>query len=570
MWDINKKIDLSDSPGLEKIRKELSKFMDTNSKDVSDILDLPNHTKLSVSFPDEAMEVILEISEKLWKTPEEIISDILHKWTRSILAWSKTDQEIKNILWEISIENLENEVLRFVWKNTLPFSSWTEADVFKMNVPWNDKELLLVKRKYEWTSESEFSMHHIAKDIQNSFHDKYESNVFVPTPIHHFHDEKNEYILMEFIRGKTLHLMLLESILKQETVFLWEKIQNEDLRKNFYYNFYCYQNRENEIMDESMFYSLSINEILDLISDENWYIKDFEFICDEEWSEALLWLYRILKEDGIKVDYDPDWLDEMGVNTYVNNLIHNKINISDLSKVWLFTTEESSEIVRDLDKFLSFMHKNWLYHVDLWENARNIMFTKKTDWWYRIDIIDFWRSKYFPLWVTPENIYEDQVTWVKYIRDENIVSRIFSYWKIDNLKIGKINDKDKQNTLLDLLMIWSKLWISEDQIKYNFNFYWKSFEWKTESLNKILKDILASRKNIRWYELNLSVIKNDKLKQLERDKENDIVKAEILVLMYLGNLDYNTFSNYIDNLDFKVSRKKDYIKMYHDILDMTK
>jgi len=175
---------------------------------------------------------------------------------------------------------LEWEVLKFIWKNTVPHSKGTEAEVFKMNIPWNDKEVLLVKRKYENTSENEFSLHYIAKDIQNSLHEEWESIVHVPTPIHHFNDGKNEYILIEFVKWKTLHLMIAESVLSQEIIKLWEKIQNEELRKTFYYSYYSYQNPWKDLIEMDDFYDLSIDKILELLSDENWYMKDIDFVTD--------------------------------------------------------------------------------------------------------------------------------------------------------------------------------------------------------------------------------------------------------------------------------------------------
>lgn len=557
---------LSSTPWFKNIKNELTKLVSNTPWLVNDILDWTTKSKVSLELPDELMKSLIQVSEDSWKSVNEIFSQILESWTRSMLVWSKTDSEIKELLWEVSIDSLEWEVLRFIWKNTVPHSKGTEAEVFKMNIPWNDKEVLLVKRKYENTSENEFSLHHIAKDIQNSLHEEWESSVHVPTPIHHFNDWNNEYILMEFVKWKTLHLMIAESVISQETIKLWEKIQNEELRKTFYYSYYSYQNPWKDLIEMDDFYSLSIDKILELLSDENWYMKDIDFVTDEQWNDALINLYWILKEDWIKLDYDPDWLVDMWGWTYVNDLIHNKINTSNLSKIGLFTKEESEKISKDLSKFISYMHSKWLYHVDLWENARNIMFTKTSEW-YRIDLIDFWRSEYYPDWKGDNDPYFNEITKIKFTRDENIISRVDWIWIKDSNNRVKLVDEGKDSSLNELISLWEEFLISEREIKYNNNFYWKNLENKNNSFYNALSNILLDRRNIRWYELNLSrSTKNDI--QIIRDNENDIIKAEILVLMYFVNeSNLDKLGEYIDWLELKVAKKWEYKKLYKSIYD---
>jgi tRNA A-37 threonylcarbamoyl transferase component Bud32 len=555
MWGIDKKNPLSESSWFIKLQSELSKIIPSTSWLVDGILWWENTNKLSLELSDELLQSLVEISENSWKSFNDIFNQILESWTRNVLTGIKNDTEINKLLWGISFKNLEAEVLRFIWKNNSPYSSWTEADVYKMNIPWNESEVLLVKRKYENTSENEYSLHHIAKEIQNSYSGEWESIVHVPTPLYHFNDGDNEYILMEFIKWKTLHLIISEAILWQETIHLWKEIEDEYLRKEFYYYYYCYVNPGKDLLLMDDFLNLPINQILPLLCDNDWYLKDINFTTDEEWSNALLNIYRILKEWWVKVDFNPDWLQEMWIWKYVNELTHNKINKADLSKIALFSEKDSNAIIDSLKKFIDYMHEKWLYHLDLGANTRNIMFTKKDDW-YRIDIIDFWRSIYFPEWLWYSEPY-----W-KLAKDEEIINRIKTIGNLEWYKKIKLIDKEKEESLKDLVLIWNDFWISEAQIKNKYNSYNKNVD-KHNFVSKL--KLIFSTRDFWWYKFILGDAVN-KEKQLERDKVNDIIKSEILVQLFfiIKKGEWFEIKNYI-NENIKWKYKNLYIDMFEKL-----
>jgi len=559
MWDIDSINPLSESPWFIKLQNELSKIIPDTAWAVSGILWWKKKSEVSLELSEDLMQSLVEISENSWKSFNDVFREILESWTRNVLAWTKTDTETNRLLWGISFKNLEKAVLKFIWKNTTPHSSWTEADVFKMKMPWNESEVLLVKRKYENTSKNEFSLHHIAKDIQNSY--PWEDLVHVPTPLYTFNDGNNEYILMEFIKWKTLHLMISESILWQETIHLWKEIENEKLRKEFYYNYYCYVNPWIDLIDMDSFYDLSINEILSLLCDNDWYLKDIDFETDEEWNNALLISYSILKEAWVKIKHNPDWLIDMWWWTYVNELIHNVVNKDSLSKIALFSKDESLRLSKELSKFIAYMHNEWLYHVDLWENARNIMFTKQDDW-YRIDLIDFWRSKYYSESKWDKNPYYNEVNKIQLTRDEAIVDRIEWIGNLEWIKRIKLIDKNKENEFKNLLLIWNEFWISESQIKNKYNSYNKNLDRHNFLLK--LKSIFSTR-DFWWYKFILGN-STTKEKQFKRDKVNDLIKSEILVqlLFVINEGNWEEIKQYI-NENIKWKYKTLYIDMFNRI-----
>lgn len=128
MWGIDKKNPLSESSWFIKLQSELSKIIPATSWLVDGILWWENTNKLSLELSDELLQSLVEISENSWKSFNDIFNQILESWTRNVLIGTKTDTEINNLLWGISFKNLEAEVLRFIWKNNSPYSSWTEAE----------------------------------------------------------------------------------------------------------------------------------------------------------------------------------------------------------------------------------------------------------------------------------------------------------------------------------------------------------------------------------------------------------------------------------------------------------
>lgn len=97
----------------------------------------------------------------------------------------------------------------------------------------------------------------------------------------------------------------------------------------------------------------------------------------------------------------------------------------------LFTKEESDILVKNLESFLSVLHKHWIYHRDLGGNIRNI-FVKQN---LKCSVIDFWRSldlKHSQEKIAAKDIYLLQESWegrIEYFHDEDIIKIIKAYTK---------------------------------------------------------------------------------------------------------------------------------------------
>ena len=95
----------------------------------------------------------------------------------------------------------------------------------------------------------------------------------------------------------------------------------------------------------------------------------------------------------------------------------------------LFTKEESDIIIKNLESFLSVLHKHWIYHRDLGGNIRNI-FVKQN---LKCSVIDFGRAldlKHTQQKIPEKDIYLIQESWeerIEYFHDEDIIKIIKAY-----------------------------------------------------------------------------------------------------------------------------------------------
>lgn len=199
---------------------------------------------------------------------------------------------------------------------------------------------------------------------------------------------------------------------------------------------------------------------------------------------------------------------------------------------------------------------------------------EKTNTWYKVFLIDFWKSKInyeaqnYSFEELNEQIYNYNT------RDENMVNILEWTWIYNWKNKIKLIDKEKDSIIDNLLQIWKKLSISENQIRAKFIFQEKRIKnseskIKIDSYFKEVSNLLLSRTKW-WYELNLSKT-NKKEIQNDRDLENDIIKSEILVLLsFLDKNNLLKLKNYVNNLDLKVvkvAKTSEYKKLYNLMID---
>ncbi len=530
-----------------------------------------NSVRVNLRLPEEVYSEIKKHAQETWKSVSTVLSKGLWTYIKDKFIEEEKRKEVWDIIWNLSVEELENEVLKFIESNPIEFAYWTEARVYKMHIPWKKEDVLVVKRKYKDTSLDEYELHSKAKEVEILLKKEWiENNVHIPTLFHHFNKEGEEYILMEYIDWKTLYLMIIESILSNQTIKYWEKINDLDVKKEFYYIFYdLVKNKKIKDLSLEDFYKLELNDIYELLTDENWYFKEIDIESDISWENILKYLYWILDEQWIldvKVDSIMDmwWIE-------INKFLFDIVNNNDLSKIAIFSKLEWLYLSKNISNFLIKMHDNWLYHRDLWLNTRNIILKKTEDWFFRANIIDFWKSKVFD-WVVnnKEAYFEENSDWsfTRYANDSMIVTNYID--KLTNKQVDKYRliDKQKQSILEKIFDIWNKYNVDKSDLKFSFENIWR---YKNTVYYENLIKILSSREIIWWFKLNLSQSKNKEVSK-EREIDNSKVLSNIIVLMYfVRNVNLVKIIQYIKKIekskDFNIVRKKEYINLYKNILD---
>jgi len=530
---------------------------------------------INLRLPEDVFSELKKHAQDTWKSISKVLAQGLWTYLKDNFIEEERRKEVWHIIWDLTVEQLENEVLNFMNTSPTEFAFWTEAKVYKMHIPWKKEDVLVVKRKYKWTSLDEFDIHTKAKEIEFLLKKEWiENNVHIPSLFHHFNKDWEEYILMEYIKWKTLYLMIIESILSNQTIRYWEKIGDLETKKEFYYIFYnLLKDKKLGDLNPDDFNKLWLNDIYELLSDKEWYFKEIDIKTDIDWENILKYLYQILDEEWIldvKVDSTIDmwWLE-------INKFLFDIVNNNDLTKLWIFSTLEWLHLSKNISKFLSFMHKNWLYHRDLWSNTRNIILNKTEDWLYKANIIDFWKSKVFDSVVDNRDAYIEENadgSFTKYVNDEMIVTKYIEKLSWEKKEKYRLVDKQKEIILNDLLDIWEKYWVKTDDIKSSFN---SISRYKNIVYFDRLKDILYKREVVWWYKLNLSKTKkSDLIKEREEDKSR--VLADIITLMYFSKEEnFNKIMSFIWNLKldkkFKPPLKDEYINLYSNIfIDVSK
>ncbi len=498
-------------------------------------------------LPEDILEHIKKEAKKTWETVEDIISKWLWWYLKDKYIEEERQEEIGDIIWDLSIKELESEVLHFMNTKPSEFAHWSEWQIFKMNIPGKNWEVMVVKRPYKETWESEYDLHIKIKEIEILYNkDNKDSIVKIPSIFHHFNDWNDEYVIMEYIHGKTLYLMIIEEILSSETIFLGEKIKDEKLKKLFYYHYY-YLLEDKKIGDIDMddFYSLSIDEILKLLVDENWYLKKIDLDCDSKWEDKFKVLYWILKDWWVDFDWDPKAVFDLDWGP-VNKMIYENINFNDFSNIWFLSNTQILHLKNNLNNFISFMHKKWFYHMDIGWNTRNIIFTQK-DWLYIPNIIDFWKSRF--LWEKHNPSTNEKEN--DFLIIKNYIEKLWEE--------GKKKDKIVDNSIEDLYTIWNKFSINKMDIIANYNYYNR---YSDIIYFNDLKEVLLSWEVPWWVKLDL-------WKNWE-NRYNGMVLSKIISLMYFTREEnFWLIEVYINKIEkdknFKIPFKKKIIKIYREL-----
>ncbi len=249
------------------------------------------------------------------------------------------------------------------------YASWSEWEIFVITVlddNWEQKELLVAKKRFDNNPDNEYSLHErIWKLVQEW------EPVQIPRLWWMFSHKWDNYIIMDFIKWKTLYHKIAEWIIEAkakqiEASATWKS----EMEKN------VAQQQANNLR----------NRIKSAKSDSD---VDHIFL---EWYE-----------------YDSKKADEAFYK--------------ERGKIKIFWSKEWEKYRLALRKFIKKIHENWFYHRDLHE--KNIIFWDDG----KLYVIDFWKSIFInpKKWkLSKKNIYEEQIwemIWA-YSEDEDVVRQI--------------------------------------------------------------------------------------------------------------------------------------------------
>lgn len=366
---------------------------------------------------------------------KERVLDEVTNLVSMILSWVKLDSSIPveeiDVLKELWRKQLREMILEN-YKNLTSFTAWQEWEVYKINL-WF-KDILLLKRRFNSGAENEFAL----QEIAYKFSKKSTSWVKVPEPIDCFNNWVDEFILMEYIKWKTLYTMIWQSIV--------EDILIKDIQKSIN------KNNDFSLLSELDQYKIQYGK--------EWKI-DFEndSECERAVRELLFIMFArwLIKDNPGEALIDNRWR-----RTYK---LLEKLYKQNFTKVSLFDENQKKSITTSLRKFLNNIHEEWLYHRDLWGNPRNIMFEKKWDN-FEVTVIDFGKAE--KLAPGSKSLYFDQLSWADYDNDNYIITMINSItWPEEEIE-EEVKELDIKDILSKSIALWLDL--TEYDIKSNINF----------------------------------------------------------------------------------------------------
>lgn len=390
------------------------------------------------------------LNPKIENTQIEIkgkINDLTHLFQseESLIINDESIDKLKLAI-EVAPNNFKMFILEEISK-TQPLTNWQEWEIFKINI--DKKQYIIAKKRFDMKSKEEFDLHKEAYKISKSS----KSGIKVPEVFYEFHDEKNWYIIMEYIEWKTLYTLIWQEIINTKLIPLINKKLLNSNNEN---------NRYKELEKTTI----------------NWNI---ELSDDSKAEKTIMEIAEIMYEIWLIYNYPNTSIKDQNKPHIKKYLELEKLYSKYVDNILVFDEKNWKEIKNNLKQFLDTLHKSWFYHRDIWWNPRNIMFKKN---WNNIEtyIIDFWMS----LKINNSNFdydYQDQISWWRYDNDNYLITKIAKLtWNKTEKEEKKINEIETEKIILS----WKKVWleITEREVSANLNF-------KNLNLDNVLSDFIS-------------------------------------------------------------------------------
>lgn len=310
---------------------------------------------------------VSQINTEIRDQVEVLLTNLSPAQKAAVIGHVLSEEEENTIF----IRVLREKVLDHIGTHT-PFTHGQEWEVYKIHI--DGSTYLIAKKRFDNNCMHEVAMQQKAYDISKTSL----SWVRVPRIVDNFRNGKDEYIVMEYVPGKTLYCLIFEKIVEQ-----------------------------------SLLQHFSLQEVQDYISpDGSVHFEDDEDAKNKT-NELLNKLYIAGKS---KENPQSFVIDKNGNKRFLIEQVFN----DHITKIQIFNEQEKKQIQSQLHKFIGDMHTQWLHHRDVWANTRNIMFVPNPQGWYILYLIDFGRAQIG----VNEVVYRDELNDVSYASDMAIITLI--------------------------------------------------------------------------------------------------------------------------------------------------
>ncbi len=446
-----------------------------------------NHLNSPHSTKNKNKNISAKVNETVEMSTDEVTA-LLDFWNGKI-----SFHELLNV----SENGFRSCILNYINTHS-PLTQWQEWEIYK--IQWKNKEYIIAKKRFDTKSKHESKM----QELFHKASEKSKSWVKIPELIHEFEDDKNGYLVMEYIPWKTLYTMIWQEIAQSHLI--------PEIKRHF---------QNNNINNTILF-----NDIELFLKKYDWWC---EFSDDAQTINEMQSICGFLYELGI-IKWNFDY-EEINPNNKSERKRVIEIELLDKfsPKINIFNKDQKNKILSQLKLFLSELHSDGLYHRDLWKNLRNIMFTQIDNNNYDIHLIDFWRS----IQLDNNNWSYDYENY--YTRDDDILRRIEQ-----TLSEKSISDNNDNELALKILQQnWLELDISLRDIEYSKKFI------KNKKISSIYDDLISKKQHSYYYQWTISMKKN---MNNEEARKNKLGRSRIYTLLAFAELDD------ITNLTVKINQ----------------
>jgi len=386
--------------------------------------------EVTVQISPETRKAVAQSAAKAGLSPEVFTEQAIQFFLEKLTT--KPETAMGRFMFEYGIEQMQKHILQKVGSSE-PYTSGTEGDIYRIEI--KGKEYIIVKKRYH-ISQKEHVFQKKAYKIASKLSKQDGNIVSVPELFNHFVDGSNEYIVMEYVHGKTLYTLILEQLITKILLPLIEKTEKNSIDQATFIRLEEFLTRY-ELQTKQ--FALNLNST----SESSFYSRFEEssrihFPNDTDAELGTLEFYNLLYDAGL-IQENPNQKDgKTGANPFL--IKEYKKYFSELS---LFQESESKEIRKQLRVFLQTLHENQLYHRDLGGNPRNIMFGENG----KIYVIDFGKGvEVSGASSSADEIYHDTLHNGTYDDDLSILTMISTL-----TESSELSETDKRNAQIEIL-----------------------------------------------------------------------------------------------------------------------